>query len=232
MQHEGSFKHNRYWSTLRPWFLVILGCNPLTLYLWWRWRGGGPSTWHDLFRDVLPALVRVSYCDLRRWKSKRKGRTWTEHLSTVDQCETTQLSFHCQPSGPIDKLNVTGIFEAKENVPHWEDKGFCPFNRFDLSREATSAPLLVVMTYRFAFPLRWALWLGWRLLRRRGLLRLLGRTDYDRRSLDTLSELRLGWIVRSSWKLKRKKTATSDCEPQNNQFIKFKQWPDGIKGHT
>lgn len=84
-------------------------------------------------------------------------------------------------------------FEVKGKVPHWTDNTLSPFNFFDL-RQGTCCPF-VVTHYRFAFPLWWALRLCWWLLRRRGLLLLLGGVDHDRCRLDRWRVLRLGWKV-------------------------------------
>lgn len=81
-------------------------------YLWRSGCGGGPSTRHDLLRDVSPPLVGVSYSDLLGWEQKQQlpptcgaaaarqqhlccpGKFWTEPTDVPFETLTQPFCWH------------------------------------------------------------------------------------------------------------------------------------------
>ena len=140
-----------------------------------------------------------------------------------------QPSFHCEPIGATDKLNATGILRQK--------------GKFHIDRTKGSVHSIVLTSAERRHPLPFCCddlpvcvpsWVGlvaglggcWG---GRGLLRLLGGADYDRRRLDGLRELRLCWIVCSSWKGKNKKLSYSLIVKTQNNHKRKKKSLNGVQ---
>lgn len=112
-----------------------------------------------------------------------------------------QRSCHCWSIAATHHNKYYCYFQVKEKVPHWTHKTLSVHSIFFDLRQEARCPF-VVTHYRFAFPLWWALWLCRWLLRRRGLLLLLGGVDHYRCRLDRRRILRLSWIVSSRCKVR------------------------------
>ena len=169
----------------------------IMFYLWGSWCGGGSSTWHDLLCDITPTLVWVSYSYL-----SDKENISNSHKICIQQQYLKSIQLRC-----IDWLTTATLYDkcyfylqVKEKLLHWTDNTLSLYSFFLSNIKQEVRCPFVGTHYRFAFPFCRALWLCWWLLRRWGLLLLLGWADHDRCRLHWWRVLWLSWIVSSCCK--------------------------------